>query len=86
MDNKNVSADNMPRKDILIEDGGFHDDFLHGPDFEKHLMALPDAGHFERLVCSECGGKSFEVISRVGHYQTVARCDSCGSYYVVHDG
>jgi hypothetical protein len=41
-------------------------------------------GVFDRLVCRNCGGASFEVL-KTGDYETTARCP-CGFYYKVHCG
>jgi len=40
---------------------------------------------FDRLECRNCGGLSFEVLV-TGSYETSARCDKCGFYYIVHCG
>ncbi len=39
---------------------------------------------FDRLVCKECGGRLFEVLS-TDSYETTARCP-CGMYYIVATG
>lgn len=40
---------------------------------------------FERLMCKVCGGISFEVLA-TGDYETSAKCNKCGMYYIVHTG
>ncbi len=44
-----------------------------------------DVDTFKRLKCRKCGGRSFEVLI-TGDYETSAKCDKCGIYYVVHTG
>ena len=48
-----------------------------------------EAGRFEeafiRLVCNECGSKTFEVLL-TGDWETTARCTVCGQYFIVHTG
>lgn len=42
-------------------------------------------GPFQRLTCRECAGVSFEVL-QTGEWETSARCDGCGMYFIVHSG
>ena len=35
--------------------------------------------------CRNCGGLSFEVL-QTDNYETAARCNKCGMYYLVHCG
>ena len=40
---------------------------------------------FGRLKCRNCGGITFEVL-QTGSYETLAKCNYCGMYYIVHSG
>lgn len=40
---------------------------------------------FDRLICSNCRGISFEVLSTMD-YETTAKCMNCKMYYIVHTG
>lgn len=44
-----------------------------------------DTYKFERLKCRHCEGLSFEVLI-TDNYQTTAKCNDCGMYYIVHNG
>ena len=67
----NPSADAVPRKDKTSSDCN-----LTRQDWGDRT--------FERLRCA-CGGLSFEVLG-TSSYETSARCDGCGAYYIVHCG
>jgi hypothetical protein len=68
----NKSADLVKRKDETWSDTNLENEFT-----EKDT--------FTRLKCRNCDGLSFEVIS-TGNYETAARCNNCGMYYLVHCG
>lgn len=40
---------------------------------------------FDRLVCRQCQGIAFEVLS-TADYETTAKCLNCKIYYIVHCG
>lgn len=45
-----------------------------------------DSGYeFKRLICRNCRGIKFEVLS-TADYETTAKCCGCGMYYIVHTG
>lgn len=45
-----------------------------------------DVKSFDRLVCRNCGNKTFEVLAVPELYETSAQCSNCGMYYIVHTG
>jgi len=78
----NESADIIPRVDETWSDTNLDKDFINGP---KDAYWWKPITHFTRLKCRHCGGLSFEVLN-TGNYETSARCDKCGMYYIVHCG
>ena len=69
---KSAFLDAVPREDETWSDTNVNDDDAKN-------------GPFTRLVCRECAGHSFEVVI-TAEYETSARCDGCGMYYIVHAG
>jgi hypothetical protein len=68
----NESADLVKRKDETWSDTNLTKEFT-----EKDT--------FKRLKCRNCDGLSFELLS-TDSYETSARCNNCGMYYLVHCG
>lgn len=76
----NQLADTIKRKDETWSDGNLTEEGLRR-SFELH----GEVRDFARLVCRNCGNKTFEVLI-TGPYETTAKCVICGMYYVVHEG
>ncbi len=68
----NKSADSVRRKDKTWSDGNLTYDFN-------------ESNEFDRLKCRNCGGTTFEVL-HTDDWQTSAKCNNCGMYYIVHSG
>jgi hypothetical protein len=47
--------------------------------------SYPIGYKFKRLICRNCRGIKFEVLS-VDDYETAAKCCNCNMYYIVHSG
>lgn len=73
----NETADRVPRVDTRWSD------LLLSEDFDVYRGMKPPYT-FKRLVCF-CGCKAFEVLG-TGDYETSAKCNDCGRYYIVHSG
>ena len=70
--------DQIPRVDSPEnEEDGY--DFLVNKDWGQ------EGKTFGRLRCRRCKQTSFEVL-HTDDYETSARCNTCGAYYLVHSG
>jgi len=78
----NETADVIPRIDEVWSDTNLDKDFVNCP---KGAWWWKPVVSFKRLKCRNCGGLSFEVL-KTDDYETSARCDKCGMYYIVHCG
>lgn len=68
----NKSADTVKRKDKTWSDTNLTRDFIGNEEFL-------------RLKCRNCNGILFEIL-HTGDYETSARCNNCGMYYIAHSG
>ena len=67
----NKSADKVKRNDTKWSDTNMEGDYRSNETFN-------------RLMC-DCGCKVFEVLN-VADYETAAKCNDCGKYFLVHCG
>ena len=67
----NKIADAIPRIDRTWSDTN-----LTRQQFDKS---------YDRLKCRFCSSILFQVMS-TGRYETSARCEGCGAWYIVHTG
>lgn len=67
----NAAADAVVRVDSTWSDG----------DLMRQQFTKP----FERLKCRFCTSISFQVMITES-YETSARCEGCGAWYIVHTG